>query len=355
MPPSKDKKNIEIDLRKFKVQWVGDNKIIVLIGPRTRGKSTILLDYLYYNQDIPFCTCISATENYNNTYTPHIPSKFIFTKYTPQLLEKFLKRQQDLRGHKTAAKMGYDNARYKDVDGRGLLIMDDCLADNTNWKKDPSLRWIFMNGRHADITFVLTMQYQVGIPPELRVNIDWVFICRETKKIEKEKLHKYYAGIFPHFDMFNQIFNRCTKNKRCMVIDSLSESELIEDQVFWFHAELHESFRICYDDFWENNEQYLKQRMQLNDPTSVQSVQAKKTDDEYYKYVGGRGNKVMYNLNMSEGAEEEGSYSSSAVIPQGSWSQPPAQLPSYLQEEAVQPQPSYYKQPYSARGGQPRY
>ena len=302
--PNKDKKDIEINLDKFKMQWVGDNKIIVLIGPRGRGKSTILLDYLYWNQDIPYCTCVAPTENLNATYSGHIPSRFIFTKYTPTLLEAFLKRQMDLRSNKQAALGGYGDQRFKDVDCRGLLIMDDCLADNKNWKNDPSLKWIFMNGRHADITFIVTMQYQVGIPPELRVNIDWVFLCRETKKVEKEKLHKYYAGIFPSYDMFNQIFMRCTKDKRCMIINSLSDSEKIEDQVFWYHAAIHDHFRICYDDFWVNNDYYLKKRMQMADPTSSVSVKAKKEEDEYYKYVGGRGNKIRYNLNMSEGAED---------------------------------------------------
>lgn len=301
----KDNKNVNIALRKFKIQWIGDNKIIVLIGPRGRGKSTILLDYLYWNQDIPYCTCISPTENLNATYTDHIPSRFIFTKYTPKLLEAFLKRQTDLRAKKQGAVGGYGDPRFAEVDCRGLLIMDDCLADNANWKKDPSLRWIFMNGRHADITFILTMQYQVGIPPELRVNIDWVFICREVKKIEKDKLHKYYAGIFPSYDMFNQIFNKCTKDKCCMVIDGLSESDKIEDQVFWFHADMHDAFRVCYDEFWKDNEIYLRRRLQLNDDTSLPSVQAKQKEDEYYKYVGGRGNKIQYNLQMSEGEEDD--------------------------------------------------
>jgi hypothetical protein len=304
MPPSK-RTNVDIALRKFKVQWVGDNKIIVLIGPRGRGKSTILLDYLYWNQDIPYCTCIAPTENLNATYSDHIPSRFIFTQYTPKLLEAFLKRQTDLVAQKRAARGGYGDQRFLEVDCRGLLIMDDCLSDNASWKKDPSLRWIFMNGRHADVTFILTMQYQVGIPPELRVNIDWVFICRETKKNEKEKLHKYYAGIFPSFEMFNQIFNKCTKHKCCMVINCLSESDLIEEQVFWFHAELHDAFRVCYNEFWKDNEVYLRRRMQIADVTSHVSKQIKQKEDEYYKYVGGRGNKIQYTLQMSEGGGDD--------------------------------------------------
>ena len=89
-----------------------------------------------------------------------------------------------------------------------------------------------------------------------------------------------------------------------MVINSLSDSEKIEDQVFWYHAAIHDHFRVCYDDFWENNEYYLKKRLQMADPTSKASIKARKDEDEYYKYVGGRGNKIRYNLNMSEGAED---------------------------------------------------
>jgi hypothetical protein len=262
------------------------------------------LDYLYWNQDIPYCACIAPTENLNATYSKHIPSRFIFTEYTPKLLEEFLKRQMDLRSKKQAAIAGMGDSRFAEVDCRGLLIMDDCLSDNKSWKNDKSLRWIFMNGRHAEVTFILTMQYQVGIPPELRVNIDWIFVCRETKKIEKEKLHKYYAGIFPTYDMFNQIFNTCTKDKCCMVINGLSESDVIEDQIFWFHADIHDSFRICYDEFWKDNDVYLRKRMQLSDINSAASVQAKEKEDEYYKYVG-RGNKIQYKLKMSETPDDE--------------------------------------------------
>lgn len=303
-----NKARVGIKLDKFKMSWIGDNKIIVMIGPRGRGKSTIILDYLYHNQDIPFTTCISPSDIYNHTFTPYIPSRFIYAKYTPTLLENYLHRQQTLKSQKKKAEMGYGDLRYKDVDCRGLLVMDDCLADNKGWKTDPSLRWIFFNGRHADVTYILTMQYQVGIPPEFRVNIDWVFLLRDAKKQEKEKLYKYYAGIFPSFDMFDQIFMKCTKNKCCLVVHSLSESDRIEDQVFWFKAEQHtDNFRICYDEFWEDNEYYVKKRLAISDPTTNLTTQQQSGSgggggeeaDDYYRYVGGGRSKVMYDVNMS--------------------------------------------------------
>ena len=41
------------------------------------------------------------------------------------------------------------------------------------------MRLLFMNGRHWKIILIITMQYPLGIPPNLRTNIDYVFILRE--------------------------------------------------------------------------------------------------------------------------------------------------------------------------------
>ena len=57
------------------------------------------------------------------------------------------------------------------TDPRAFLILDDCLYDNT-WAKDKNMRYVFMNGRHYKLLFLLTMQYALGIPPNLRTNID---------------------------------------------------------------------------------------------------------------------------------------------------------------------------------------
>lgn len=244
------------------MNWIGDNKILVFVGKRNTGKSVLVLDYLFHHQDLPFCACVSPTDEFNNTYAPHIPNKFIYDTYTPEIIECFLKRQKEISRKKTAALAGARNVdvRYSKVDPRGLLIMDDCLADAKIWKNDVGIKWIFMNGRHTNITLLLTMQYQVGIPPDLRVNVDYIFLCKETKRTEMDKLWKYYAGMFDNLDMFKQIHNKMTANHGVMVIDNTSNSDKLEDQVFYYRAQLREkgSFRVCYDKFWENNDYYAK-------------------------------------------------------------------------------------------------
>ena len=290
----KNREEIEINLKEFNMNWITGNKVIVFIGKRGTGKSKLVLDYLYHNQDIPFATCISPTDNFNLTFRRHIPSRFIFEEYSYELLEGFLNRQKNITRKKNLAIEGRGDIRYKDIDPRGVLIMDDCLADSESWKDDKNLKWIFMNGRHANSTLVFTMQYQIGIHPSLRNNIDFIFICKENKIVEKKKLHQNFAGMFPTFDMFNQIFTQCTADYGCMVIDNTTQSDEIESQVFWYRANLHDKFEICLPEFWINNEDYFKDELEVT----------KKDDDLKY----GNKNKPKYNMSVNRRNEPNNQY-----------------------------------------------
>jgi guanylate kinase len=41
---------------------IDDDKVIVMIGKRGTGKSSLVKNLLYYHKDIPVATIISATE-----------------------------------------------------------------------------------------------------------------------------------------------------------------------------------------------------------------------------------------------------------------------------------------------------
>lgn len=247
----------EITLKEFDMSKVGSNKVIVVIGKRNTGKTVLVKDYLYHNQDIPFCACISATESLNSNFSNNIPHKFIFTDYNPKIVKAFYERQYKLTKKKIKASEGRGDPAYLNVDNRGLLLMDDCLADSKQWKNDDTIRKIFMNGRHAGITYILTMQHLLGIQPELRENIDYIFILKQPKRLEQEKIWKHYAGMFPDFNMFQQIFNKVTEDRGVMVIDNTSNSAELEDQVFWYKAKIRNNFKICCPEYWIDNDQYI--------------------------------------------------------------------------------------------------
>ena len=94
------------------------------------------------------------------------------------------------------------------------------------------------------------MQHGLGLPPDLRSNIDYVFIFRNNIVKEREKIYNHYAGMFPTFDVFNQVMNQCTENFECLVIDNKVQSNNISDIVFWYKAQ-DTNYKMCSQDLWE--------------------------------------------------------------------------------------------------------
>jgi hypothetical protein len=257
---------MNLNLRKFDMSSIDDDKVIVLIGKRDTGKSFLCKDLLYYHQDIPVGTVISATESANQFYGDMVPPLFIHDEYNDEIVQRVLHRQKKaVEKHNDEVKQ-FDTSK---VDPRGFLILDDCLYDSS-WTKSKHIRAIFMNGRHYKIMFLVTMQYALGIPPNLRTNIDYVFILRENIVSNRKRIYESYAGMFPTFEIFCQVMDQCTEDYECLVVFNNAKSNNIEDQVFWYKAEPHADFKIGADAFWQYHQQnYTKADEEEFDPTAV--------------------------------------------------------------------------------------
>jgi hypothetical protein len=136
------------------------------------------------------------------------------------------------------------------IDPRAFLILDDCLYDS-KWTNDKNIRALFMNGRHLKMFFIISMQYPLGIPPNLRTNIDFIFILRENIVANRKRIYDNYAGMFQNFEIFCQVMDQCTENFECLVIDNTTKSNKLEDNVFWYKAATHSPFKMCNQQFWE--------------------------------------------------------------------------------------------------------
>ena len=242
-----------LDLKKFDMKNISfrpdENKgpVVVLIGRRDTGKSFLVRDLLYHHQDIPIGTVISGTEAGNGFFAAHVPKLFIHDEYNTAIIENILKRQKTVLKQVQKEMEVY---KRSNIDPRAFVILDDCLYDN-KWTKDKMMRLLFMNGRHWKIMLIITMQYPLGIPPNLRTNIDYVFILREPYIANRKRIWKNYAGMFPTFESFCQVMDQCTENFECLVINNNSKSNKLQDQIFWYKAQNHKDFRLGSKEFWE--------------------------------------------------------------------------------------------------------
>ena len=242
-----------LELKKWDMRHISfrpdENKgpVVVLIGRRDTGKSYLVRDLLYFHQDVPIGTVISGTEAGNGFYSSHVPKLFIHDEYNTAIIENILKRQKLVLNQ---VKKEMENYKRSNIDPRAFVILDDCLYDNT-WTKDKMMRLLFMNGRHWKIMLIITMQYPLGVPPNLRTNIDYVFILREPYLANRKRIYENYAGMFPTFESFCQVMDQCTENYECLVINNNAKSNKLQDQIFWYKAESRPDFKLGSKEFWE--------------------------------------------------------------------------------------------------------
>ena len=245
---------MNLKLKKFDMSSIKSDKVVLFIGKRETGKSFLVRDLLWHNRDLPVGTVISGTEGANQFYSKMIPSIFIHDEYTPEIINNFVKRQ----GRLIKKQVG-GVAEYQNIDPRAFLILDDCLYDNT-WVKDKNVRSLFMNGRHFKAFFIITSQYSLGIPPNLRTNVDYVFVLRETIHSNRRRLYEQYCGMFPTYEFFCTVMDQCTENFECLVIDNNSKSSKLEQQAYWYKGSDHPDFRLGADILWKQSS-----NMALND------------------------------------------------------------------------------------------
>lgn len=290
-PCTKNKMNFQ--LRKFDINMLKDrcdidsrkSPMIVIIGKKDTGKSFLVRDILFNTQScFPVGTVISATEVANEFFQHMVPSKFIHDKYRPEIVQNVIKRQatiKDKRNKDKAARGGSSS-----IDPRAFLILDDCLYDAKAWMNEDSTKFVFMNGRHIDLSTMITMQYPLGIGPNLRTNVDFIFILRENITRNRRIIYENYAGMFPTFEMFCQFMDQCTENFECLVICNNVSSNRLEDQVFWYKASDHPPFRLCDQSLWLDNRPFQSAMLAADDynAANVQkkgpSVWVKKTGEK---------------------------------------------------------------------------
>ena len=224
-----------IRVKKFNPATIKPHRVIFMIGRRGSGKSSLLLDLLSHMPKTDFVFAMAPTEDTLEALGKHIPESCLFNSFSLEKIERMLTLQTELirRGKQRSI----------------TLILDDCMYQK-GLLKSTCLRNLLFNGRHKLVTLIVTAQYAMDIPCEIRSNIDYVCTMRDNTLNNRQKLHKNFFGMvsFPEFD---KIMTACTQNFSALILDCTIASMEQEQCIFWYKANISPpEFRLGRDIFW---------------------------------------------------------------------------------------------------------
>lgn len=233
---------MDVDLRRFDPSTIPDDRICLFIGRRGSGKSHCMKDILSRHKHIGSGVVFSATEDSNHFWGDCVPDTFIYKSFRPDVVANILARQRKIA---------------KTLTGKGqkpppvFIVCEDVLYDKT-LKTDKTVREVFFNGRHWNIFFLVTMQYMMDIPPELRGNCDFVFVFQEIMQKNRARLYENFFGMFDSQIQFDTVLKACTNDYECLVLDTLAKKNNLSDQVFFYKSpSTIEPFKMGSAQYWQ--------------------------------------------------------------------------------------------------------
>ena len=221
--------------------YEGGSKIVVVGKPGT-GKSSLIKGLLYSKRHIfPVGMVMSGSEDTNHSFSEIMPNTFIYNEYNEEKLKDFIRRQKLASQHLPCP--------------WAFLVIDDCTDDPKIFNK-PLQNALFKKGRHWKCLYLLALQYAMDIKPQIRTNIDGIFILREPIESNREKLYRNFASIIPSYDIFCELMDKLTEDYHAIYVHNFSKSNRWQDCVFYWRAPLPpRGWKIGCPEFYDFHDQ----------------------------------------------------------------------------------------------------
>lgn len=210
-------------LKKFDPTTMKSHRITMVIARRGSGKTTLLKDLLYHQRGrIDYVLGMCPTVEAANMMRECMPASSVFDRFVPGKVEQMVQVARDLATKGKERSFG--------------VICDDCMYDKSIFRST-SMRSIFFNGRHHKMTLMTASQYAVSIGPDLRSQVDYVFALKDNVLSNRMNLWRMFFGVFGTFEDFQSVFDACTQNFECLVLDNTLQTTRVSDCVFWYRAD----------------------------------------------------------------------------------------------------------------------
>lgn len=222
MPPRTTPTRLRV--RRLRPSTLKPYRLHLIVGKRGCGKTTLLKDLLYhFRNSVDFAIAMSPTAESANMLRQVMPPACVYDTYSPAVVEQLVALSQELA----------HGGKIRHL----MLIADDVLYDRAVFRS-PAIRNIFFNGRHLHVTFIILVQYMMDLTPDLRAQIDYLYIMRENIVTNRQRIYKHLFGCVPTFDMFQSLMDACTQNFECLCLDNTNPTDDASSGISWYKAQI---------------------------------------------------------------------------------------------------------------------
>lgn len=236
---------------------IPNHPAILFAGKRRTGKSTTCDNLMEKTmQHIPFGIVMSET-TMNGFWQKRVPEALCFQGWREDILLALKARQV-----KMMAKYG-----AKDPRTFAFIILDDVIADQNAIRFSKTINSFFTEGRHLNITVMITTQYMKGIGPMLRGNMDIVFLQPIYGLGDRKTINELYAGWLPN-RTFQELMDQLVYSKEApdctarhpkmevsvMVVQDWRQTCDASLKFKWWkpvHSDEVPPYRLCHPEYWK--------------------------------------------------------------------------------------------------------
>jgi tRNA A37 threonylcarbamoyladenosine biosynthesis protein TsaE len=272
--------NKTIRLKKFNLNNIKDGEIMYIIGSKGAGKTTLIKDILnkkVYDQIYVFSPSIHINE-YNDVTS----SLNQFDKYDDTRIGNIIKNKEFQKKN---------NMNYQTV-----IVIDDCFQSKSQFNKK-NFREMFFNGKHLNISLILTSQYYMSLPHIINNNVDHTFVlkCYDIS-LCVDKLYQNCGHIVNiNKNILKQLLKKSSVNYEMLVINEHAINSELNNTLFWYKANYSSKASLIN---YNNKLDYYSINNVTNTLYNYNNCIYRKTYNEYNNNKGSYGILVKDNDNI---------------------------------------------------------
>lgn len=212
--------------------------VVVFIGATGSGKTALMIDMMYHlRHEYSKAVVICGSKETEKDFARVVPDLFIWDTLDIDRLSAVYEKQE----------IDVYTGRSQPL----LVVLDDFMYQSRSLQKTELINRIFMNGRHANILFFVSMQYCKSLSPTLRQQTRMAFVLGEKNPANRVRVFDAFNTCFPNKNEFDAVMCSLTVNWQAMVLSNMAtNSTAIEDNVFWYRAELGRRFNFGPELMW---------------------------------------------------------------------------------------------------------